>query len=402
MHVYIPAHVPPPVREHPPPKIETPVTELVADGAVLEIEPRHPGGKPLRFDFSLLTMNDVAKGKSMNFRAVLHNPEPPGDISARGAFGPLHTGHPGQTPVSGSFVFSHADLSPFHVIAGTLSANGTFTGTLAHIELHGKTDIPNFEVTSSGHALHLAVEYQGVVDGLHGNVALQSANARLLDTVIPSHGDLTGGPGQGKTVSVELNSSEARIQDLMRLFVKAPRPPLDGSIVFRAHVVLPPEHEPFLRRVQLESDFGITDAQFTSAHTQGKVEELSARSRSKKEKNKQDEDPERTVSDLKGHVVLRNGTATFSNASFSVPGAVARVQGTYNLINERINLYGTLAMQASLSQAAGGIKSILLKPLNPFFRKGGAGALIAVQMTGTYSHPLFHVSLFRKAKHRRR
>jgi hypothetical protein len=34
-------------------------------------------------------------------------------------------------------------------------------------------------------------------------------------------------------------------------------------------------------------------------------------------------------------------------------------------------------------------------PLDPLYKKGSAGAVIAVQMTGTYEHPRFHVSLKR-------
>lgn len=398
MEVYIPTQVPPPVRSHRKAKIETTVTELVADGAILEVAPRRPGGQTLRFDFSQLTVSNVAGDKSMSFCTVLHNPEPPGYIMSSGAFGPLLTRNVGQTPVSGSFAFTHADLSPYRVIAGTVSANSTFKGTLARTEVRGKTDIPNFEVTRSGHALDLAGEYQAIVDAVKGNVALQSADTHFLRTTVYSLGTLASESGkQGKTLWLELNSREARVQDLLRLFVKADPPPLNGPVVFRAHVVLPPGKEPFLKRVRLEGDFGITDAQFTKPSTQGKVEELSERARGKKN-DEEKEDPERTVSDLKGHVFLREGTATFANASFSVPGALARMQGTYNLITERIDLYGTLAMHARVSQATGGIKSILLKPLDPFFRKGHTGALIPVQITGTYSHPSFHVSLTKKGK----
>jgi AsmA-like C-terminal region len=403
LHVYIPAHVPPPVRSHPSAKIETTVTELVADGAIVEIGSDQPGRGALRFDFSRLIVADVARGKSMRFRSVLHNPQPPGEITARGTFGPLPTHNPGEAPVHGSFDFTHADLSPYHVISGTLSAHGTFKGTLAHIAVRGQTDIPNFEVTRSGHALDLSAEYDAIVNGLNGDVAILSANAHFLRTIVQSRGSLTIGPGgHGKTLSLDLNSREARIQDVLRLFVKDPRAPLNGSMMFRAHVVLPPENEPFLRRVRLEGNFGISDAQFTNPHTEGKVDELSARARSKKEREKEDEDPAHTVSGLKGHVVLRNGTATFSKASFGVPGALARMEGTYNLMNERIDLYGTLAMQASLSSAAGGIKSIVLKPLDPFFKKKNAGAVIPVRMTGSYSHPSFQVSLANKGKPRLR
>ncbi|MFL6350789.1 MAG: AsmA-like C-terminal region-containing protein [Bryobacteraceae bacterium] len=398
LHIYIPAHVPPPVRSHPSEKIRATVTEVIADGAILEIARDQANRGTLRFDFPGLTVSNVARGKSMRFRTLIHNPQPPGDITAAGTFGPLPTRNPGQAPVDGSFDFTHADLSTFRVIAGTLSAHGKFQGRLAHVEVRGQTDIPNFEVTRTGHALHLSAIYNATVNGLNGDVAIESVNAQLLNTTVHSRGGLATAPGgHGKTLSLDLKSSQGKIEDLLRLFVKSPRPPLTGSLVFDTHAVLPSEKKPFLQRVQLEGDFGITNAQFTSSKTEGKVSELSERAQGKK-KHQSDPYSDPTLSDLRGRFVLRRGTATFAGASFSVPGAVARGEGTYNLLNERINLYGTLAMQASLSKAAGGVKSIFLKPLDPFFKKKNAGAVVPVQMTGTYPHPSFKVSLMKKRK----
>ena len=51
---------------------------------------------------------------------------------------------------------------------------------------------------------------------------------------------------------------------------------------------------------------------------------------------KDEDDPETALSDLKGHVRLRDGTARFSNLSFSVPGALAQMQGTYNLLTQKL------------------------------------------------------------------
>jgi hypothetical protein len=82
-----------------------------------------------------------------------------------------------------------------------------------------------------------------------------------------------------------------------------------------------------------------------------------------------------------------------SEALFTVPGAVARGAGTYDLSNEAIDLRGKLAMLATVSKAAGGIKSLLLMPLDPFLRRMGAGAIVPVRITGTYSHPVFKVLL---------
>jgi hypothetical protein len=96
-----------------------------------------------------------------------------------------------------------------------------------------------------------------------------------------------------------------------------------------------------------------------------------------------------------GNVRLRAAIATVSHAVFAVPGAVARAGGTYDLLTKAIDLRGDLAMHASLSKAVGGLKSIFLIPLNPFFRQSRAGAVVRVRITGTYSHPVFKVSLTR-------
>ena len=120
------------------------------------------------------------------------------------------------------------------------------------------------------------------------------------------------------------------------------------------------------------------------------MDKLSERARGKKKED--EDDPESVLSDLKGHVVLKNGTATFTNLSFVVPGAIARVHGTYDLITERIDLHGTLQMQAKLSDATSGVKSFLIKALDPFLKKNRPGVPVPISITGTYSHPSYKVA----------
>jgi hypothetical protein len=390
LHVYIPAHVPRPMQLHPVPVIEPTVTELIADGANLEIAPRHEGGHSLRFDFPKLVIENVAKKKSMTFRTIMHTPEPPGNLSATGRFGPFEPGKTSQTPVSGSFDLAQADLSSFHVISGMLSSHGSFRGTLAHMEVSGKASAPDFEITSSHHDVGLSGEFSTNVDGEHGDVSIHSVQVHFLNTTVSAHGSIGNGPGeqQGKAVVLDLSTPRARVEDLLRLVVKADRPPLYGPITFQAHVVLPSGQEEFLRRVRLRGQFNITDAYFSRSTTQQKLNELSKRARKNRRKRN-----ERVTVDLKADTSLRNGTAFLSNASFRVRGAIAEGGGIYNLLTEAIQLHGRLAVQASLSQASGGIKSIFLLPLNPLFRKNGAGAVLPFRVTGTYSHPLFKVSL---------
>src|SRR6185503_2175443 len=85
-----------------------------------------------------------------------------------------------------------------------------------------------------------------------------------------------------------------------------------------------------------------------------------------------------------------------SSLSFSVPGA-----GTYNLITEKIDLHGTLKTDSAPSNTARGVKSLLMKALNPFFKKKRAGYAMPVKITGTYEHPIFGLDLGRKDDQRK-
>ncbi len=391
VQIYIPAHVPPPVRKHAAPKIKTTVTHLFANGTVLEIAPRHEGAQTVRFEFPELAVANVAKNKAMSVQTLIRNPNPPGDLRVSGTVGPLMLGKVADTPLSGAFQFRHADLSAYKVIAGTLSAQGRFQGTVGHAEVFGRTEIPNFEVTESHHSLGLTAEYRAVINGTNGDVVIQSAQAHFLETTLMAQGTISG--NRGKTVSLDFDAAQARIEDLLRLFVKADRPPLDGPITLRAHAVLPPRHEPFIRRVQLDGNFMISDADFMNSRTQEKVDELSARARGNESEIKSKNGPKRVAEDLKGDVKLREGIAKLSTALFAVPGAIGRGSGTYDLTTEAIDVRGKLAMRASLSKAAGGLKSIFLMPLDPLFKQNGAGAVLPVRISGTYSHPVFKVSL---------
>ena len=96
------------------------------------------------------------------------------------------------------------------------------------------------------------------------------------------------------------------------------------------------------------------------------------------------------VSDLSGRFVLRDATVRFQELRFDVPGATVALAGHYGLRNEQVDFAGTLGMDASISKAAGGgIKSILLKPIDPLFRKHGKGALLPITITGPRTQPKF-------------
>jgi hypothetical protein len=54
--------------------------------------------------------------------------------------------------------------------------------------------------------------------------------------------------------------------------------------------------------------------------------------------------------------VLNHAIATFSDLSFSVPGALAHVHGTYGRLTEQANLHGTLQVDNKLSKGSKGVE----------------------------------------------
>ena len=382
-------------------KFETPqrsaivVDDLIADGATLEVK-RADGAPPLRFAFHGFTMSDIGGTGPAAFKATLSNAEPPGEVTTTGQFGPWNSNSVGETPVSGEYYFADAKLNTLPGIDGILSSSGKYRGTLEHLQVEGNTDVPAFTVDRSAHETDLQTQFRAEVNALNGDVFLQNANARFRQTSIWSHGKVAGEQGQkGKVASFDFAAKDGRIQDLLLLFIRSPHAPMTGAVSFRAKVAIPPGDEPFLNKVQLQGDFGIDDGSFTKSETQRGVFDLSrGASGQKKNDTKEDApDPESVLSDLKGHVVVEDGTARFSDLSFSVPGAMARMNGTYNLISEKIDLRGTLTTKEEVSKTTHGVKALFLKVLDPFLKNKSAGYITPVKISGTYDHPSFGLDL---------
>jgi hypothetical protein len=366
----------------------TRVGEIIADGATLEIGRADPH-TPLLFDIHTLKLSSVSRDKPMSYAVALHNPLPPGEIRSQGQFGPWNSSDPGQTPVAGQSTFQNADLGVFDGIAGMLSSEDKFQGPLQRVEVQGHIDIPDFMVTRSGHSVDVTSEFHAFVNATNGDVELERVNAGFLKTRVAAKGKIAGQAGQhGKTASVDLTVRNGRIQDVLRLFVSGSKPSLNGATSFRAHVVIPPEDRAFLRKVRLTGDFGIAGGEFTKPSVQSDVDNLSERARGAKPADKpEDEDPDRVISGLAGHVELREATATLNDLFFVVPGADAQMHGTYNLESEAVDLHGTLKTDAEFSKMTGGFKSVLLKPFNVFFKRKHAGAVVPVHLVGTYAKP---------------
>ncbi|GAC1701363.1 MAG: hypothetical protein NVS9B4_04510 [Candidatus Acidiferrum sp.] len=372
----------------------TTIGELIANDSRLEIA-RAAGREALGFDVHRLSLTSLATDVATNYDVTFSNPLPPGEIHARGKAGPWNGGDKKEIPVVGSYVFEKADLSVFHGIAGTLYSTGRFRGVLGRIRVQGTTESRDFQVVRSKHTVPLNTRFEAVVDGTSGDTILNEVVASVLGTVSRWDGRIAGKPGvKGKTAELNVSVRSGRIQDVLRMFVSEKSPPLSGITNFRAHITLPPGPKPFLHKVMLDGDFVIADVRFVKQETQAKVDQLSKRALG----NKGEKETPNVTAEIAGHVRLRNASAHLSQASLEVPGAEAELGGVYELETEKVDLHGNLKTVADVSHNTTGLKSILLKPLNPLFKRKDAAAVIPVGMTGTYHEPHFGVEIPGKKK----
>ena len=71
------------------------------------------------------------------------------------------------------------------------------------------------------------------------------------------------------------------------------------------------------------------------------------------------------------------------------------MHGTYNLLNEKIDLHGLMQVDTKISKTTTGVKSLFLKMMDPFFKKKKKGEVVPVHISGTYHHPQFGLTSIR-------
>ena len=371
------------------------IRTLIADGAVLQIEPKLQGKDPLRFDIEKLTMRSVGPGQPMRFDASLQNARPPGLINSNGRFGSWQKDDPRATPVSGAYTLQNADLGIFRGISGILSSAGSYNGVLQHIEVNGTTDTPNFALKRGGKPVHLQISFRSVVNGMDGETMLNPVDAHFLNSEFVCRGGIIKkASDKKKTVDLDAYTKRARMEDILRLVLGDDRPILTGEVDFKSKIVIPPGDQDVLDKLNLNGRFKIVSARFTSAKVEQRLETLSDRARGITKSEEARQLPETIASDFFGRFLLDNGCASFSHLSFQVPGAQVKLGGTYDLRSQQIDMHGLFGMRATLSETQSGIKHWLLKPVDPFFKKDGAGFEVPLDVTGTREHPEVTVRAF--------
>ncbi len=359
------------------------VGTTIANGAVLDFLPATPRQKTFRLVIDNLRLDNIGNDKAVPYWVRFDNTTPPGIIESTGSFGPWQVNDPGSTPVKGSYRYSEANLAVFRGIAGTLFSIGNFAGTLGRIEVTGTAKVPNFHVTGTSHTRPLVTEFRAAVDARNGNTQLEQVFARFDRTTLTANGMVASHAGEsGKTASLDIESSDGRIEDLLKLFISAKQAPMTGNIRFRAHAELPPTPQAFVQKIRLTGEFGVGSGKFTNRETESNISRLSESAQSGRRRERENE--ETVLSNLTGHAGISGGVAELSNVSFNVPGAAAQMNGSYSLVDYKVNLHGTLETTGKPSDATPGFKSFLLKALTPFFKKQGKAKLVPFKITGTY------------------
>ena len=341
-----------------------------------------------------LHMRELGSTRPWPFKATLTNGVPPGEIAVNGTFGPWHRDEPGDTPLEGAFMFAKADLSVFKGIAGTLSSDGYFGGTLAQLDANGDTYTPDFTIAVGGHPFPLYVKYQALIDGTNGDTRLENIDAWFLNSFLHAKGAVLDAPkGQhGRTVTLDVAMDKSRIEDVMKMAVKAASPPMVGGLKLNTKFLLPPGENDVVDRLRLDGQFWISKARFTNYDVQGKIEELSKRARGKTAEPAK----ERVASDFQGRFKLGGGRLLLPDVSFDVPGARVELAGTYALKAETIDFKGQLLLDAKISQTTTGWRSLLLKVVDPLFKqKDGSGSAIPIKIGGSRSAPDFGLDVRR-------
>jgi hypothetical protein len=375
-------------------KIKILVDEIVFDDSQLILQTAKPNKDPKEFAMSSIVMRNVGPNAPWLYDATLVNAIPKGDIHAKGTFGPWNNESPGDSTVTGHYTFDHADLNPIHGIGGMLSSMGTFSGQLNKIVVDGTTETPDFSLDTANRPVPLHTKFHALVDGTTGDTYLQPVEARLGGSDFSCNGSVVNVKGKGHIIDLDVNVPNGRIQDFLELGVKTRPVVMTGRLEMKTKMHIRPGPESVSKKIELKAGFALQEIHFTNPAMEDKVDMLSLRAQG----DPKDAKPgaEDVHSRMVGEFVMKDGRLSFSKLNYTMPGADVNLVGMYSLNGEQFEFTGKVRTKARLSQmVTSRWKSWMLKPVDPFFKKNGAGAEIPVKVSGTRSAPKFGLDLHR-------
>ncbi len=357
------------------------IDALVASDAILEV-PRRSPQRSTRLEFHSFSLKNLGGSGLTHFSAWFDNPMPHGEIRTAGVFGPWNSSRPEQTSVAGKYSLEHADLGVFDGIGGILSSVGDFTGTFKQVNVQGSSNTPEFEVKKTKHTLPLRTRFHAIVDATNGDVIVPQVNATFGKSDIEAQSNIAHRADGKRTAIIDLHSEHGRIEDAFYPFIHSPKSPLAGEVSFVMHVTIPSGHDRFLKKINLQSNFTIHGARFTHAGTQTEISKLG-------ESPGQKEPDTSALSDFSGQVQISHGITQFTDLSVHDQSASAMFRGSYDLVDEKVDLHGKLKTATSLAKTTHGIKAMFAKAVEPFFKNKPHETVVPVRIGGTYTHPSF-------------
>ncbi len=379
------------------------LNRLVATDSKLVLENADPAKQPIVFDFARLLLidqggpDDGRPAQPFDYEATLTNPRPLGEIQSRGHVGPWVFGSARNSPVDGNYTYDRVELNTVPGLEGTLSSSGRITGTLGAMAVHGTTETPDFALDISARPFAVHTEFQALVDGTTGNVALQAVTARFLHTTVEGHGTVKRATNpKGHVTDLDINIVNGRAEDLLVLLSKKPQPMLDSAIDLQGRVVVPPGKQRLVLKLQAAGKAVLTGATWTSPEIQQSIDAFSLRAIDDGKAAQAIHDPAASpevLSHLDGAFRIAGGNIDITGLSYRVPGALLLMDGRYPLVDPALDFHGVARTDASAAHMESGIKRLLVAPISPFLHKHGAGMEIPVSFTGDKSHPRFALDI---------
>lgn len=378
-------------------KIKIVVDEIDCDDSKLILGTSKPDKDPKEFDLNHIVMHNVGPNSPWRYDATIVNAIPTGDIHAVGTFGPWVNESPGDSTVTGKYTFDRADLNTIKGIAGMLSSVGEFTGQLNRIVVDGTTETPDFSLDTAHHPMPLHTKFHAIVDGTSGDTYLQPVEAKLRNSEFTCKGAVINIKGKGHQINLDVDVPNGRIQDFLDLAVKAQPAIMTGRLNMKTKLSIHPGKESVTQKLGLSGGFTLRSIHFVNPEWQDKVDMLSLRAQGEAKQAKPGADD--VSSRMVGKFGMGGGKLHFSRLEYSLPGADINLAGIYSLDGNELDFNGKVRTKAALSNmVATWWKSWLLKPVDPFFKKNGAGAEIPVKISGSRGSPKFGLALKRKDK----
>jgi hypothetical protein len=359
--------------------------EVRIKDATFVMLPRDRAKKPLHFKIHHLALQSAGTGVAMKYDARLTNPSPPGEIHSTGSFGPWQSEEPGDTPLNGDFTFDHADLGVFRSVAGILSSRGRFEGELDTITARGEASVPDFRLKRSGNRVPLHTKYEVLVDGTNGDTTLKPVVATVGATRFTTSGVVFKNEGDAhRQIRLDVDMPNGRMHDVLMLAMKG-APFMEGTLQLTTKLALPPLSGKVVEKLRLDGEFQVSGGHFLRSTIQDQIDSLSRRGQGQPKNEAIDE----VVSLMSGKFQLDDHVISFQNLAFGVPGADVSLNGAYDLDQDALDFHGALKLRAKVSQTMSGWKHWLLKPVDPFFAKHGAGTYLKIKVAGNAKTPKF-------------